>query len=322
MAVKKQLKKTVPKINKNAKPSDIVPQTVSDESYRCSCCGHKYPKQEGNFNVSKSPIYKGNNGYMTICKRCIGQLFDQYVDFFDKDEDAAMERICQITDMYVDDTAWAASRKVSANRSRMSAYVSKLNLNQSTVGATYADTLLRRWEEEIKNAESIEQAARNGADEDAARRFGLGFSDSDYDAMQAEYDSWVQKEGKPIDKRQEELYVTMCFLRLNLQKSVQNGSAGVGTVANSYKSFIEAATTEIEDRKRLAEQEAEMKPVGMLFKTIEQYTPAEFYKDKKLYGDFDQLGEYIERHMVRPLRNLLTGTKELDKEFSLSGAEE
>jgi len=319
---KKQLKKTVPKINKNAKPSDIEPRVVSDESYRCSCCGHKYAKQEGNFNVSKSPIYKGNNGYMTICKRCIGQLFDQYIDFFDKDEDAAMERICQITDMYVDETAWAASRKISADRNRMSAYVAKLNLTQSNSGSTYADTLIKRWESEAENAENADQAAQNGIDIETVRRFGLGFSDSDYDAMQTEYDSWVKKEGKPIDKRQDELYVTMCFLRLNLQKSVQGAGGNIGTVANSYKSFIEAATTEIEDRKKAAAEAVELKPIGMLYRDIEQFTPAEFYKDKKLYSDFDKLGEYIERFMARPLRNLLTGSKEMDKEFNLSGAEE
>lgn len=325
MAAKKQLKKTTtPKINKNAKPSEIEPRIVTDETYRCSCCGHKYPKQEGNFNVSKSPIYRGNNGYMTICKRCIGQLYDQYIDFYDKDEDAAMERICQITDMYVDETAWSASRKISADRNRMSAYVSKLNLNQSAVGATYSDTLIRRWEAEVENAKTVAEAEKNenGVDPETVRRFGVGFSDGDYEAMETEYKSWVEKEGEPIDKRQEELYVTMCFLRLNLQKSVQGTGGNVGTVANSYKSFIEAATTEIEDRKKAAEQEAELKPIGLLYKEIEQFTPAEFYRDKKLYSDFDYLGDYINRFMTRPLRNLLTGSKEMDKEFNLSGSEE
>ena len=46
------------------------------------------------------------------------------------------------------------------------------------------------------------------------------------------------------------------------------------------------------------------------------------YKDKKLFADFDKLREYIDRFMTRPLRNLLTGSKELDKEFSLSDTEE
>ena len=62
--------------------------------------------------------------------------------------------------------------------------------------------------------------------------------------------------------------------------------------------------------------------LGELIREIEEVCPAEYYKDKKLYADFDHLKEYIERFMTRPLRNLLTGSKELDKEFSLSDSEE
>ena len=62
--------------------------------------------------------------------------------------------------------------------------------------------------------------------------------------------------------------------------------------------------------------------MGEMIRDIEEFCPAEYYKDKKLYADFDHLKEYIERFMTRPLRNLLTGSKELDKEFSLSDSEE
>ena len=81
MAAKKQLKKLTltPKVNKEAKPTEIEPNIISDEVYRCSCCGHKYKKQEGKFNKSKSPIYRGNNGYTTICKKCISQIYEGYI---------------------------------------------------------------------------------------------------------------------------------------------------------------------------------------------------------------------------------------------------
>lgn len=328
MAVKKQLKKSVAqKVNKAAQPAEITPVVVSDEEYRCSCCGHKYKRQKDNFNVSKSPIYKGNNGYLTICKRCVSELFEQYVKFFDGDEDAAMERICQITDMYVDDVAWGASRKVSSDRSRISAYVAKLNLNQSK-GTTYADTLIKRWEvEEAAEAEAAKTPDQRTEDEggvsmDVVRRFGTGFSDDDYDSLEYEYQNWVERYGVPIDKRQEELYISICYMKLNLQKMLQKGDANIGAASNNYKSQIEAATIEIEDRKRKAESDMELKPLGILYRDIEEYCPAEYYKDKKLYMDYDHLKEYISRFMIRPLHNLLLGTKEKDKEFNLSGSEE
>ena len=326
MAGKKQLKRinATSKVNKSAKPTEVEPLVVNDEEYRCSCCGHKYKRQKDNFNVSKSPIYRGNNGYLTICKRCISELYEQYVKFFDGDEDAAMDRICQITDMYVDEVAWAASRKISADRNRMSAYVARLNLNQSK-GPTYSDTLVKRWEAEVENAETAAQADQNDditVPIEVIRRFGTGFTDGDYDSLEYEYQNWVEKYGTPIDKRQEELYISICYMKLNLQKSIQGRDAGTGTLANSYKALIEAATTEIEDRKKKAEADMELKPIGLLYRDIEEYCPAEYYKDKKLYQDFDHLKEYISRFMIRPLHNLLLGTKEMDKEFNLSGSEE
>ena len=332
MAVKKQLMKrtSAPKVNKNAKPGTIEPRIESDEEYRCVTCGHKYKKQESNFGASKSPLFSGNNGYVPYCRHCIAKLYESYIPFYDNDEDAAMERVCQITDMYFDPDIWAMSRKISTSkdgksRNRVSTYISKLNLKQSDGCNTYSDTLIRRWEAEVENAETVQEAVQNEDIKvtlETMRRFGMGFTDGDYDVMQSEYDSWIEKMGEPIDKRQEELYVTICYLKLNLQKSIQGGSTGTGTTANSYKAFIEAATTEIEDRKKRAEADMELKPIGMLYRDIEEYCPAEYYKDKTLYADFDHLKEYILRFMSRPLKNLLTGSKEMDKEFNLSGSEE
>lgn len=323
MAAKKQLKKTVAqKVNKDAKPSEAEPRVVSDEVYRCPRCGHKYPKQDGNFNVSKSPLFKGNNGYVVYCKKCVAEMFDENVAFFDKDEDAAMERVCQIIDLCVNETAWAAARKISANRNRMSGYFSKLNIRQSSEDSTYSDTLVRRFEAEAEMPNEASDTGDTSVNLDVIRRFGLGFSDSDYDTLQGEYDSWVERCGAPVDKRQDELYVSICYLKLNLQNSVRNGAAGVGALANSYKAFIEAATTEIEDRKKKAESEMQLSPLGVMIRDIEEHCPADFYKDQKLYADYDHLREYITRFMTRPLNNLLTGSKEMDKEFNLSGSEE
>lgn len=210
MAAKKQLKKTVAqKVNKDAKPSEAEPRVVSDEVYRCPRCGHKYPKQDGNFNVSKSPLFKGNNGYVVYCKKCVAEMFDENVAFFDKDEDAAMERVCQIIDLCVNETAWAAARKISANRNRMSGYFSKLNIRQSSEDSTYSDTLVRRFEAEAEMPNEASDTDDTSVNLDVIRRFGLGFSDSDYDTLQGEYDSWVERCGAPVDKRQDELYVSM-----------------------------------------------------------------------------------------------------------------
>ena len=55
--------------------------------------------------------------------------------------------------------------------------------------------------------------------------------------------------------------------------------------------------------------------IGVNAETIEKYTPAEYYKNKQLYKDHDDLGEYLDRFLLRPLRNLMHGTKDRDYEF-------
>ena len=60
----------------------------------------------------------------------------------------------------------------------------------------------------------------------------------------------------------------------------------------------------------------------MLIRDIEQYTPAEYFKDKKLFRDADGLGEYFQRFVTRPLRNLMSGEKVMDPEFRVTGRDE
>lgn len=41
-AKKPLMKPATHKVVKDAKPTEVEPRVVSDEQYRCTCCGHKY----------------------------------------------------------------------------------------------------------------------------------------------------------------------------------------------------------------------------------------------------------------------------------------
>lgn len=290
--------------------------------YRCTACGKGYVRQKDNFNMSPSPYYAGNDGYLHICKRCVDRAFDHYRDeVFDGDQDRAMEMLCSTINTCFDETAWANAKKhPQANRSKVSVYFSKLNLSQ-TKGASYVDTIVHREANKIENATTIQDIQNNpkmATSMNTVQLFGLGFSDQEYETLQYEYDDWVEKYGEPDDKRHDELYKSICYLKLQFQKAVQNGDQGIGTLAKTYKEYINAATTELEDRRQKKEDSVKLDPLGTWIADIEKYTPAEYYKDKELFRDADGIGGYASRFIFRPLKNLLTGTKELDKEFSLS----
>lgn len=308
--------------NNKSKPDKLTLESQDKYPFHCTACGKGYTRQKDNFNVSPSPYYAKNGGYLTICRHCLDKSYDYYKDeVFGGDQDKAMELLCATINTCFDENTWAIAKKhPQSNRSKVSIYFSKLNLSQ-TKGTSYADTIILREANKIENAvsiQSIEESSNTGTSVETVRLFGLGFGEPDYETLQYEYDDWVQKYGEPEDKRQDELYKSLCYLKLQLQKSVQNGDAGIGALAKTYKEYINAATTELEDRKQKKEDAVKLDPLGVWISDIERFTPAEYYKDKKLYHDADGLGSYASRFIFRPLKNLLTGSKELDKEFSLS----
>lgn len=61
---------------------------------------------------------------------------------------------------------------------------------------------------------------------------------------------------------------------------------------------------------------------GITAQMIEQYSPAEYYKNKERHKDFDGLGDYISRFFTRPLKNLMFSTSERDTEYYVKDEED
>ena len=76
------------------------------------------------------------------------------------------------------------------------------------------------------------------------------------------------------------------------------------------KTFTKAGLSTIQEIDNSANE-----CLGVTLATISQYTPEEYYKDKELYKDYDKIGEYFDRFVKRPLRNLMTGTTDRDTEY-------
>jgi hypothetical protein len=47
-------------------------------------------------------------------------------------------------------------------------------------------------------------------------------------------------------------------------------------------------------------------------KTIEENEPAEYFEDKKLFKDFDNLNFYFEKYILRPLKNFVINSRDFD----------
>ena len=111
-----------------------------DEKYKCSCCGASWKIAKGHFLKSASPLYQCNDGYINICNDCRDKYYYQLVELYDGNEAHAIKHICQQFDIIFNLDALTASRQISADRSRISHYLAKKNLGQTTrIGSTYID---------------------------------------------------------------------------------------------------------------------------------------------------------------------------------------
>lgn len=244
------------------------------------------------------------------------KLFVHYTEVYGGDEDKSIRRICEHFDIYFDQSLLNASRKITKDRSRIHTYISRANLTQYK-NKTYDTTLdlERNKVATVSSLEDIEDIKDYTITPKIIKFWGLDYKPQDYQTLQGYYEELLKLcDGKPDIKKQK-MMKNLCLLEFQMQQNIQTGK-DIGTLSNSYKSIFEASGLKND------EVDTDKDTYGIWLSMVEKYTPADYYKDKGKYRDFFGLGEYIERFMYRPLKNLLTGSKEKEKEFWINDEKE
>lgn len=306
-------------INVNINISKV--QNIKEEKkYKCTCCNNSWDSQKSHFSMSKSILYQSNNGYINICNDCRDAYYYQLIDLYCGSEEKAIQHMCRQFGWIYHIDALEASRQVSEDRSRISHYLAKKNLGQTALaGSTDIDTVkyeyLNRKKEVIESVEHLKQLQSDGLTSTpttSAERWGVGiFSDEDYKILDSHY-KMLKKQNPNCDNNQEIFIKSLCHLNLIQLKALKENNTKSYIDANSEyaKTFKQAGLKTVVE-KDSSNDEA----VGVTLATISQFTPEEFYKDKSLFDDNDDIGEYFDRHIRRPMKNLQFGSDDRDKEF-------
>ena len=113
----------------------------SKVEYVCASCGTPYTALTGNFykSSSGSSLYLSNDGYSTVCKKCIDRFKTYLTDRYNSEE-FAMKVICYYMDWYFSASAFASLSKNSQFTAGM--YSRLINNNAQYRGKTFADSIL------------------------------------------------------------------------------------------------------------------------------------------------------------------------------------
>lgn len=294
----------------------------NNDAFTRSCCRCHKSFNKRDFYKTYSTMYT-KDGYMPICKKCLNELFYSFLEEYNDDSKKAWKRLCMSFDIYYNESLFAKTD--SLDRSVIVGnYIKQLNMVQYK-NRTMTNSLREKFVFDESYSKDRGKAKNNNEiieDEDYSddpeeirkidiKRWGDGYRPIDYKMLNDHYKYLT--EANPNYSSNQELFIKdLCYINMLKQKSlVERDIDNVKKLSDTYrKTFQEAGLKTVNETVS-----ADDFSIAVNVKTIEQYTPAEFYRDKKLYRDFDGLGEYYERFILRPLRNLQHGSSDRDREY-------
>lgn len=284
----------------------------------CCCCGESLSNDK--FYRSNSNFY--TNGILPICKNCFVRKFGEYSKIYMSNK-KAMQRMCMAFDIYFNEDVFDSCD--TKDDAVVGKYFRKMNLGQYR-DKKFDDSLdeglfeLSGDRKKVKGKRvAIVDEYDNVQEETESskispkdiEKWGIGFDIVDYGILNSHY-KFLKKVNPNCDNNQEIFINDLCYTKMQQLKAVREGRVDdYSKLTESYrKTFQQAGLKTVQDENKTSD-DCWSQWTGI----ISQYTPEEYYKDKQLYADWDDLGEYYQRMAVRPLKNLQLGTNERDKEY-------
>lgn len=292
---------------------------------KCVCCSCGEPLALTKFYKSNSVFYA--DGHLPICKECFSSKFGHFATEYHSNK-MAMQRMCMTFDIYFNEVEFDSCD--TDDSTVIGKYFRKLNLSQHK-GKTFENSIQEGFDlsgdrkpvketQPVANVDSDDEENENADMIDPAdiEKWGAGLEPTDYTILNSHY-RLLSSSNPQCDGNAEIFIIDLCYTKMQQMKAVRESRVDdYKKLTESYiKSFTQAGLKTVKDTNAMEDF-----TIGVNAETIEKYTPAEYYKNRSLYRDHDNIGDYITRFLLRPLRNLMQGTKDRDAEFFVKDEEE
>lgn len=292
---------------------------------KCICCSCGEPLALTKFYKSNSVFYA--DGHLPICKECFSSKFGHFATEYHSNK-MAMQRMCMTFDIYFNEVEFDSCD--TDDSTVIGKYFRKLNLSQHK-GKTFENSIQEGFDlsgdrkpvketQPVANVDSEDEENENADMIDPAdiEKWGAGLEPTDYTILNSHY-RLLSSSNPQCDGNAEIFIIDLCYTKMQQMKAVRESRVDdYKKLTESYiKSFTQAGLKTVKDTNAMEDF-----TIGVNAETIEKYTPAEYYKNRSLYKDHDNIGDYIERFLLRPLRNLMRGTKDRDADFFVKDEEE
>ena len=275
----------------------------------CTACGEsKRPNMD--FYLSRSKLYKFNNGKMPICKECLKNLFKELNAKY-SDETKALYHLCMLFDIHFSKKLIEESssngnfgdednliKNYMKNINSLNQYKFKNSLSSDCI--VLDDSLINEVKENNEICEDIEFSIP--ITPKVRRRWGKGYTDEEYEDLEYFYEEYKNNLDHENDFMKLELIQEMCTIKFIRDKAKRNGDY---KTAREYSDLLskKMADANLKPSQQKILGEADDDIFGMKLLIYERDEPVPDVLPE--YKDVDKFWGYLVKNMIKPFANAL-----------------
>lgn len=316
MVVKTPVKRGRPKTSSSSTKSiksnkplmELVDGVVVVKNVYCRRC--MQTKDTDNFYSAVDKILD-KNGYMSVCKDCINEIYSKLY-LAERDVHKAILRTCRVINLaYNNDTVDSTIKQVDGkdvkeySKEFFGLYKRKLS------GIFEREDNLDLTFKEPEDKSAIKDNSLDQSEEtvNLVNMWGDGYSIEDYNWLENEYSKWI-KYHKSDTMAEVTLLKEIVWKNYEIKKARMEGKS-TSSLVKELQDLMKTASVD-PAKSTIAGSSENRDTFSSFIKLIEEKEPAEYYKDKKLFEDFDNIGAYFRKYVTRPLKNFITQSRDFN----------
>lgn len=275
-----------------------------------------YVKKYSEFYLAVDDLDR--NGYFSVCKACCQDIYNGYYRV-ERDISRALLMTCRKINLKFDEEA------VKSTILQLTTYHENGKNTDNVIGI-YKSKIVSVIKERISDEKSSinltfvepnylilpENPLDNSKESyDLEQYWGSNLSFEDYQFLEKELADW-KKTHRCDTKAEETLLKEICHKTLEIRKKreINNGSSPA-TLVKELQELMKTASVD-PSKTSLANSGRSQDTFSSFIKIIEENEPADYYKDKELFKDFDNIDFYFKKYVTRPLKNFITQSRDFN----------
>lgn len=279
-----------------------------EEKFRCRKCG--VPKHSDDFFKTCEPDLD-LNGRMCICKDCCRGILESYVSIEGGIIERGFLRACKKLNILYDESSIIKTHeKMEELKQSGKGPDSLFGTYLRNLFASTSEKTELTFQEPNISITTIEDSPDSITAKMSVweNEWGKGLSYDDYVFLNEELEKWMATH-RYETRGEQTLLKEIVYKELELRNARLNPNTPTDALLKQLQELMKTAKT------NEVKKEESIETLGSIIRIMETSYPADFYKDKDLYKDYDNISQYFDKHVTRPILNF--GTNSRDFNFEL-----